>query len=165
MEQYTKTNKGQGLIELILAVTILAIITAISLSLVSSFSKSIEISKQKLEAKYLLQQEIESTYAIEYQSWAYLQNGQYYLSYNPINNPPGQIQGWYLTAGEQTYNKYTEYITISGVYRENGNTISTNSAYPNDPNTKEVTATVQFTSFGKTYLFNESEYFTNWQQY
>ena len=165
MERYLNNNKGQALLDLILAVMILGIVSVISLNLLSSLSKSIEIAKQKLEAKYLLQQEVESLYAIEYQSWSYLQNGEYYLSYNSVNNPPSQIQGWYLTAGSQKYNEYTEYITISPAYRENANTVTTDSSYPNDTNTKEVTATVSFTSFGKTYTYSESEYFTNWQQF
>ena len=165
MEQYTKNNKGQILIELIIAVAIISIILSSTLVATHSILESSTIAKQKLEAKYILQQQIESMYAIVNQSWANLVPGEYYVYYNPTNNPPNQTQGWKLSLGEATYNEYTEYITISNVYRVNSNTLTSNTSYPYDPNTKEVTATVIFKSFGNTYTYNESIYFTNWQQY
>ena len=165
MEQYIKNKDGQILIELIIAVAIISIILSSTLLAVHSILQSSTLSKQKLEAKYLLQQQIESSYAIVNGSWANLQVGQYYVYYNPTNNPPTETQGWKLTPGVTTYNEYQEYVTISNVYRVNSNTVTSNSTYPYDPNTKEITATVSFLSFGNTYTYNESIYFTNWQEY
>ncbi|MCL4392983.1 prepilin-type N-terminal cleavage/methylation domain-containing protein [Patescibacteria group bacterium] len=165
MEQYIKNNKGQILIELIIAVAIISIILSSTLIATHSILQSSTVSKQKLEAKYLLQQQIESMYAIVNSSWANLLPGEYHVYYNPTNNPPTETQGWKLGVDTMAYNEYTEYITISNVYRVNSNQVTSNSTYPYDPNTKEVTATVTFKSFGNNYTYNESIYFTNWQQY
>ena len=165
MEQYIRNNKGQAFIELLLALTILAIIFGSSLIATQQVTRDIEISKQKLEAKYLLQQQIESLYAVQNESWSSFIPGQYYLQYNPTNNPPHQIQGWELVPGEETYNEYTIYVTIAPAYRQDQNTFTTNTSDTIDPNSMEVTANVSFTSYGETFSYTETEYLTNWRAY
>ena len=164
MELYIN-KKGQAFIELLLTITIIAIIFGSSLFAVQLVYKSIEVSKQKLEAKYLLQQQIESLYAVQNQSWSNLLPGEYYLQYNPTNSSPHVLQGWVLIPGQETYNEYTIDIQISPAYRSNANTFTTNTTDPIDPNSMEVTANVNFTSYGETFSYSESEYLTNWQSF
>lgn len=165
MEQYIN-NKGQAFIELLLTITIIAIVFGSSLFAVQLVYKSIEISKQKLEAKYLLQQQIESLYAVQNQSWSDLTlAGTYYLQYNPTNTPPHILQGWVLVPGKETYNEYTIDIQIAPAYRSNSNTFTTNTTSPIDPNSMEVTANVTFTSYGQNFSYSETEYLTNWQAF
>ncbi|MHB8362007.1 MAG: type II secretion system protein [Patescibacteria group bacterium] len=164
MEQYTN-NSGQLLIELLISITIIGILLTSSLFLITPIEKPVLLSNQKLEAKYLLSLEIENLYALQNQSWSDFLPGQYYLAYTSKNNPPNQIQGWALYPGETTYSVFTEYVDINYAYRVNANTLSSSSTYPQDTNTREATAVVSFTSFGQLYTYQESEYFTNWQQF
>jgi type II secretory pathway pseudopilin PulG len=164
MEQYIN-NKGQAFIELLLTITIIAIIFGSSLFSVQLVYKSIEISKQKLEAKYLLQQQIESLYAVQNQSWSNLVAGEYYLQYNPTNATPHIVQGWELVPGSETYNEYTVDVVIAPAYRSNSNTFTTDTTQPIDTNSMEVTANVSFNSFGENFSYSETEYLTNWQSF
>ncbi len=164
MGQYTN-NSGQLLIELLISITIIGILLTSSLFLITPIEKPIELSNQRLEAKYLLSLELENLYALQNQSWSDFIPGQYYLAYTATNNPPLQTQGWALYPGQTSYGIYTEYVTVSYAYRVNTNTLSSSSTYPQDPNTREATAVVSFTSLGQTYTYQESEYFTDWQQF
>ncbi len=162
MELFTN-KKGQAFIELLLSLTIIGIIFGSSLIATQDILKTIEISKQKLEAKYLLQQQLESLYALQNQSFSDLQTGTYYLKYNSTNSPPHTLQGWELVPGTEVYNEYTISINIDNAYRSSQNSYATSGTI--STNSVEVTANVSFISYGENFSYSESEYLTNWQAY
>lgn len=107
-----KSCKGQILIELILAVSLAAIIISSIIGLFIDISQASLVSLEQTQAEEYVQEAIESLYSICERSWNDLVN-QSYPAY-PVNNNGV----WTLSVGQESIgDNYSRQITMEPVFR------------------------------------------------
>lgn len=150
-----KFQSGQSIIEFIVGAAILVIIgTSATVALVGSYSAN-TLSQQESQASSFGQEAIAAVESIRNQNWGNLTNGTHGLS-----NASGS---WIFAAGSSDTNGiYTRSVTVSDVYRNNGQIVSSGGSI--DPNTKLAEVQVSWNS-GPTRKnsIRLDQYFTNWQ--
>jgi len=133
-----KSKKGQILIELIVAITLAAIIIGVGAHLIDLSLYSNKFAKEKLKALYLLQEYQEALENIVKEKWHLLYNlskgepNHYYL-----DSSTGK---WVIQSGEENINlggiSYQRYFIVEDVFRLNGDI---NPSGNNDPSTQKIT--------------------------
>lgn len=133
-----ESNRGQMLVELILAIGIAAIILPALLTGLYSSSQSKPQQQQRTQAVALLQQTETAVRDIRNTGWSTFANdGTYHTLV--VNNQ------WTLAANSQTSNGLTQQVVISDVYRNTSDAI-VSSGGTLDPSTKLVTIKISWTS-------------------
>jgi type II secretory pathway pseudopilin PulG len=131
------TQKGQMLVELILAIGIAAVILPALLTGLYASSQSKPQQQQRTQAVALLQQSEAAVRSMKNSSWSTFANdGTYHTTV--LNNQ------WTLAANAQTVNGLTQQVVVSDVYRNSSDAIVTTGGTL-DPSTKQVTITVSWT--------------------
>lgn len=131
------TQKGQSLVELLVAIAVMAIILpAILTGFVSSNDNKAQ-QTQRLVGVPLLKEAEEATRVFRSANWtAFAVNGTYH--------PAIAGSTWVLSPGSETINGYTRSVVISDVYRDaSGSIVSVGGTI--DPSTKKIVATVSWT--------------------
>lgn len=131
----TSREKGQTLVELLLAIGMMAIILP---ALYGGFFASRQGKAQQgehLQAAALLAEEEEAMRSVREKGWANIAtNGTYHATLS------GSI--WSLSSGSETVNRYTRQVTISDAYRnQNGDLAGSGTV---DPSTKKLVYTVSW---------------------
>ena len=146
-----KSQKGQLLIELLIAVGVAAIFLPILLSgLVSSRDGKAQ-QKQRLEGLTILKEAQDATRSVREKGWAEFAVANTYF-------PLEVNSSWTLATGSSTLNGFTRQVVISDVQRDNNGVIVTSNGTV-DPSTKKVVITISWT---KPYASSVSstEYYT-----
>lgn len=159
-----KDSRGVVLLELFISISIMVILMTGSLSILFPALKSAEIGRQRLQAKWYAWDEEEAVRQVRSEAWANLTPGTYYPVYNAVANPPTTYQGWELNTGSGIINGFTESITISVPYRVSATQLS-NTTGTLDNNMRMIVCSVSWTSFGRTYSQNLTEYLSNWKPF
>lgn len=170
--QLAYNEKGQVLLEVLVAIVILAAVMGSTLITASPSYEFTQKGRQRLHAEELLNQELETARAVRSQSWNLMipntTTTPYYCPvYNPTGNPPSSYQGWNLQNGKCTTSSdgYTAWIVVNSMYRQDTNTLSNSSTYPVDSNMIAVTATITWSSFGTSYNVSQTIYLSNWRPF
>lgn len=140
-KKYFKLNKGFSLIEVIVASTVLSVL---SMVLLSATSKGIKLSNQALDqvqAGYLLEEGAESVKILRDTNWtnisSAIDNTTYYLNFNTSSNV------WSLSTTPSTIDSFfTRTVVFYPVYRDGNDDIS--DAGTLDSGTKKVTVNVSW---------------------
>lgn len=143
--KYFKHNKGFSLIEVLIASSVLSIL---SMVIMSATSKGINLSNQALnqvQAAYLLEEGSESVKIIRDNAWVNISglndNTNYYLDFNTNSNT------WSLSTTPSTIDSFfTRTVVFSQVYRDGSDDIA--SAGTLDTGTKKVTLSVSWGAGG-----------------
>ncbi|OGY28430.1 MAG: hypothetical protein A2Z42_00585 [Candidatus Woykebacteria bacterium RBG_19FT_COMBO_43_10] len=158
-------EKGQALIELILAIAIATMLLGVLATGAISAREGLTRSDRVLDANTLLQKEIEVVRSIREIAWNSISNpGTYHVEQSGNN--------WIAAAGTITENGYTRGFTVNNVCRTSAISTVINCSNPqaiNDPSTKEITAQVSWSFLGTQSVsstFYISRYFNNqtWTQ-
>jgi type II secretory pathway pseudopilin PulG len=131
-------NRGQSLVELLIAIGLAAILLPAILAGISASREGRAQHDQRVEAISMVKNAQEAVRSIIQRDWNLANtNG----TYHP------EILGnvWVLTAGTQSVNGFTSSVVISDVYRDTNGVIVT-SGGALDPSTKKFVTTVSWTT-------------------
>lgn len=158
-----KQNKGALLLELLVVISLLAIILTVGANGVFLSMRSNKVSGERDVASGLASESIEAVRATTEEDWQNI----YGLTKSSGHYYPAQSSGkWILTSGDGTVTlngiDYTRYVTIDNVSRDatTRNVQDTYSNTDDDPSTQKVTATVSWTGGVPVVM---SEYFFRWK--
>ena len=151
---------GFGLIEILVAVSIIGLSFA-TLTGLGNFALKIQNRLQKnMVASYLAAEAIEATRAVKDEAWAIVSGLGTDTPLHPSQS--GSPAKWSLAAGSETINGFSRQVVLANVYRD-GNDNITESTVTLDPNTKKITATVSWSDQGDFQQVSLSAYLTNWK--
>ena len=146
------------MVEIIVLTAIIVIVFAGFIELARYSLITQKRSEAKIEAANLAAEAIEAVRSVRDEDWNNLSSlslGTKYYSvilankWNLTLTDPGQINGI-----------YDRWIIFERVYRDADDNISSSGA--EDPDSKKVTATVEWNDHGQIKQFNLTTYFTNW---
>ncbi len=153
----TRNERGQSIVEVILAMMIFGTIAGVLVSLALGGFRSLSQGGEQTEAEALAQQGIEAVRAVRdeaYNQMVYDQSG--------VEVSGG---GWVLS-GEGTTDsigKYTRTISFASVCRDASDDLTACPGSYTDVQSKEITVTVSWTTTGgKTNTVKRIAYLTNW---
>lgn len=137
-------NKGQALIELILAIAIATILLVTLITGVIAAREGFSRSGRNLEAGNLLQKEIEALRSVRENDWNSIATPDMYHIEQSGN-------GWSADSGTIVEGIYTRGFSVTNVCRINSTSSMVSCNSPGaivDPSTKEITATVSWSFLG-----------------
>jgi type II secretory pathway pseudopilin PulG len=142
---FQKNETGGLLIEVLVAISIFAIIAAIGAQVTVISLRSTTSAAEKDVATYLLTEMFEAVRAATEEQWHSLYN----LTKNTARYYPQQSNGkWILTAGDETVTingiTYTRYFTVTNASRDpvTRSIDATYSVGQDDPSTQQITGVV-----------------------
>jgi len=151
-----KRTQGQSVIEVIVAVSIFAIVAGSSVIAILGSLSSIRLAEEESQAAFIASEGLEATKSIRNQAWANLINGTYGLSLGSI---------WTFSGASDIdpSGKFTRTVDIASVTRDGNGTIVTSGGTV-DTETKKITSTVSwnFTPTRQNSVIM-TMYLTNWQ--
>lgn len=133
-----KKNKGQALVELLLAIGLAAILIPALMAGFSVIRSGRVQENQRLVATNYLKEAAEALRVVQANGWSNVVSGTYH--------PVASGTTWVLSAGSEVLDsKFTRQIVISDVYRDPQGNIATVSGTL-DPSTKKVNITITWNS-------------------
>ena len=166
-------NQGQLLIEVLLAITALVIIVALSAQIFVVSSQSAKLSSEKNAAQGLVEETLEVLRGIQTEKWHEIYKppdgtGNPMTAKGSANHYHPVISGtkWTVASGDEvvTVNNtdYTRYFYIDNVSRDvaTRNIESIYNASNDDPSTQKITATV---TWGDGQELSTSQYIMRWR--
>lgn len=157
-EKIFKKEAAQGLIEVIIAISLLSIVFTGSWQIMHDSFTSIHQEMVTLEAHYLVIEGLEGIRSIRDEDWNSIIDGTWHFRFD---SGSGVLL---LEPGEETVsNIFTRRIEISSVRRNTiTGKITEDPTWDYDPNTKLVEVVVQWDYRGSARTDNERVYLTNW---
>ena len=167
MKNYIKnlqnTQKGSLLLELLIVISLLAIILSVGASAIFLSMRSNKVSGERDSSSALASEYLEAARSIAEENWQNI----YGLTKSTQHYFPTQSAGrWIFTAGSQIISVnniiYTRYVVINNVSRDNitRNIQSSYLSANNDPSTQKITVTVGWAGANPLVI---SEYFFRWK--
>ena len=158
MKKNIQQQKGIGMIEVIVCLTIIVISFWGFLELISYNLKIQERNKAKIEATNLAVETIEAIRSIRDEDWNNLASLSLETRYYPV------VSGnkWILTLTNPgpINGIYDCWVVLEKVYRDINDDISPSGI--EDPETKKATAFIEWNDRGQIKQFNLTSYLTNW---
>lgn len=153
MEYLNRFNRGQTLVELLLAVGLAALLIPTLLSGFMSSRESRVQQQQRADATAHLLEIKSAVRSVREQGWTK-------ISTNGVYHPVASGSAWALAAGTETINGLTRSMDVSDVYRDAAGAI-VSSGGTLDPSTKKITMNV---TWSVPYSTNTSSvlYLTRW---
>lgn len=162
-QKINKKNGGALLFELLIVISVLAIILSVGANAVFLSMRSNKTSGERDVAIALASETLEAVRAVVEEDW----NNIYGLTKNSHYYPTESAGKWVLTeTRDETVNinlaSYTRYVVINNVSRDNDTRSiqGTYSSNAEDPSTQKVTVTVSWTGGNPITI---SEYFFRWK--
>lgn len=147
---FKKNNKGFSIIEILVAIFIIAITLTSLLGLTSSSLKTSILIKETTQSVNLAQEAMEAVRSIRDGDWNKITNGNHGLT---------SIGGyWDFDGTENIINSFSRTILIENTQRDTNDNIVENGG-TNDPDTKKIIVTVSWKN-KETELVT---YLTNWK--
>ena len=149
--------RGQMVIEIIVAVSIFAIIAATSIVVIVGSLSTARLAEEESQATFIATEGLEAVKSIRNQGWVNLANGSYGIA---------SVSGAWVFSGSSDLDpsgKYTRVTSVISVSRDGSGNIVTSGGTV-DPETKKVTSTVSwnFTPARQNSVVMNL-YVTNWQ--
>lgn len=147
-------NKGNSIIEIIIAIGIFALVfPSLSILVIGSFSSTLRDS-ERFRADMFLQQGFEAVRSIRDYSYTNLTTGAHGLT--------KENGHWEFTGTSDTNGQFTREILVEEVERDK-ECIITQSGGMIDPNSRKITATITWDlEEGNTTSISASQYLNNW---
>lgn len=158
MKKNTQQQKGIGMIEVIVCLTIIAITFWGFLELVSYNLKIQDKCKAKIEAINLAVETIEAIRSVRNEDWNNLASLSLGIKYYPLISE----NKWTLTLTDPgpINGIYDCWLVLEKVYRDISDNISSSGI--EDPETKKITAFVEWNDRGQIKQSSLTTYLTNW---
>jgi len=158
MKNSLQSQKGIGLIEILVGLSIIAVSFLSFLILAQYNLRAQEYSKSKIEAINLASEVIEATQSVRDENWNTLASLSLETQYYPV------ISGnkWTLTTTDPgpINGTYSRWVILERVYRDANDNIS--SSGTEDSLTRKITAFIEWNDHGNTKQINLVTYLTNW---
>jgi hypothetical protein len=160
IKKFLKKNSGQSLIEVVIAIGLLAVVFTSSWQILHDSFMSVHQEVIGLRAHYLVLGGLEGIRSIRDEDWNALVDGTWHFEYD-TGGP--EIKVVILEGGEEVWGIFSRRIEVSSV-RRNTDTekITEDPAYEIDEDTKRVDVIVQWDYGGSTRTDMETIYLTNW---
>lgn len=156
----TKNKSGFGLVEILVAITIIGLSLS-ALAGLGNFALKIQNRlKKNMTASYLAAEAIEATRAIKDEDWALVSSLDVGSLFHPDQS--GSPAKWSLSSGSEVISGFTRQVVFANVYRDSNDDIVA-AAATLDTNTKKITATVSWSDQGQSQQVLLSTYIVNWQ--
>lgn len=155
-----KSNQGFGVIEILAAVTIIAIALVFIMEIYSFLLQASGQNERKLQAASLAQEAIEAVRSARDEDWNNIDILSVGVPYHP--SASGSPVKWVLISGQETINGFTRQVIVSRVERDTNDNI-VESGGTDDPGTRKIIATVFWQDRGKNYNVDLATYLTNWR--
>jgi type II secretory pathway pseudopilin PulG len=151
-----RAEKGISIIELLVVIAII-VIALVSLLSTTAFSlKTSRLMKENDQAKELAQEALEAARSFR-DGTTWNSDGLGTKTLDVPYHPDNTGGNWTLVLGEEVIDGFTRKVVFKRVFRDTNDNIA--PAGVEDPNTKEVTATVSW----KDKKVEISTYLTNWR--
>lgn len=133
----TKTKLGQSLIELIITISLLAILLPVlGYGFIVARDGKVQ-QQQRLKATALMKEAVEAVRSVRSQGWNdFAVNGDYHAVVS--------VNSWDLATGGAEINGFNQLINISDAYRDENTEQLVNSPGKADPSTKKITVTISW---------------------
>lgn len=128
-----KHPPGLSIIEVIVAIAILIIISASTISTILGAFSTNRLAQEETQATYIATQGLDAVKSISSQDWANLSPGTYGLT-----NSSGT---WAFSGSSDTSGKFTRTITITAINRDTGGNIVTSGGFT-DPQSFSIQASI-----------------------
>ncbi|MBU0975888.1 MAG: hypothetical protein ABIE03_00415 [Patescibacteria group bacterium] len=157
-------SSGQSLIEIVIAIGLLAIVFTSSWGILHNSYMSILLERNQLKAHYLVVGGLEAVRSVRDEDWNSIVDGTWHLDYD--DSVPGSEELILVVGDETLLDGYRRRIEISSV-RRNTDTgkITEDISYDYDLHTKLVEVIVQWDYKGNELTDSESIYLTNWARF
>ncbi|MFC1701098.1 hypothetical protein ACFLZ0_03120, partial [Patescibacteria group bacterium] len=153
----SKCQTGQGLIEVMLAITIFGLMASVLISMATASFQGLEQGGEQTQAIALAQEGIEAVRAIRDRAW---NENTYDQSAVEINGNEWIFSGEGTT---ETIGQFTRTISFADVCRDSSNEITACPGSYIDVHSKEIIVIVEWTiRDGITNYVQKREYITNW---
>ena len=165
-------NNGLSIIEILIAITIIAVALVSILSLATFSLRVAILNKETTLAKNLAEETLEQIRNFrdgivwdnddpenKYDGLGVVATGIAYYPKKSTDAPPK----WQLIQGEETVNGFTRKAVFENVQRDGNDNIVDSGGTP-DPDTKKVTVAVSWVEREKTHQVEIVTYLTNWWQ-
>ncbi len=150
-------NRGQSVLEIIIAMAIFVLIASSMISLVLGGNTALEQGGEQTQAEYLAQEAIEAIRSIRDGAWNEIIYNQSAVA---TSNHKWVFSG---EGTDETIGQYTRTITFEDVCRDNLNNIATCPASYTDIYTKKISVVIEWTvRQGITNSVEQTTYLTNW---
>ncbi|MFZ2189971.1 MAG: prepilin-type N-terminal cleavage/methylation domain-containing protein, partial [Candidatus Magasanikiibacteriota bacterium] len=149
-------NKGQSLLEVIVALAIFALISATMVSLSTGGFVSMNVGGEQTEAQALAGEGVEAVRAIRDRAWNELT-----FTTSSITTSSGQ----WIFSGENTIAQLGDYkrtITVETICRDVSNNITPCPGFYTDVQTKKITSQIDWPVRDTTNTVKQVSYLTNW---
>lgn len=159
-----KNQTAQSLVEVVVAIGLLAIVFAGSWQVLHDSYMSISQEETSLRVHYLVVEGLEGIRSMRDEDWNIITDGTWHFRYDDSDPENAFLV---LDPGEEVlWNTFSRRIEISSV-RRNTDTgkITEDPGWDFDPNTKLVQVIVQWNYYGGTRTDMESIYLTNWARF
>lgn len=155
---FLKKQKGQSLVEVIIAMAIFAVISGAIMSVTLGSLNGLTQGGDETEARALAEQAIEAIRSVRDGAW----NELIY----PINIISTSTGSWTLasSSSELINNKYLRKISLSDVCRDGSNNITNCPGTYTDPHIKFASTTISWSPrYNATNTVEQSGFITNWE--
>ena len=159
-----RNQKGQTLVEIVIAIALIAIVFSGSWQILHDSFFSISQEATAVKAHYLVVEGLEGIRSIRDENWSALADGTWYFRYD-TSDPNNKVVR--IETGEETvFDQFTRRIEISSVRRDpTTGKITEDIVYEIDENTKQAQIIVQWTYKGVIRTDMETIYLTNWARF
>lgn len=151
-------QKGISIIEVIVAIGILAVILVGIFQLVSYSHMTIRKNEHQAKATSLASEAIEAVRFVRDDDWEIFAALDPSLDYYPVEG-----SGWSLASGCENIDIFQRCIDINRVYRDNITGDPVDSGGTEDPDSREVIVTISWTDNNRSHEYQIDTYLTNWK--
>lgn len=158
-----KNQRGQSLIEIVVALALVAIVFVGSWRVISNSFDSIINETAGVKANFLVIEGLEGMRSIRDEDWNSLTDGTWHFEFD--ESDPENKELILVEGSEEVLGRYTRSIQVRSVRRDDQEKITTDDTYEIDTNTKLITVNVEWYESGKYRSDSESIYLTNWVRF
>lgn len=159
-------QKGASLVEILIAILLFGIILASIILGFTNVARNEHNARVRGQAINLAREGLEAIYVLSEGNWSLIDSTTTGSSYQ-VNGSSGE---WELVTGSETIGEYTREIVFTNAIRSSDGNLDTDGVLDaaagdySDPETKVITVTVTWNSFGKNFDYSQSTIFSNWKE-
>ncbi|MCA9398067.1 prepilin-type N-terminal cleavage/methylation domain-containing protein [candidate division WWE3 bacterium] len=162
--QPLNNQKGASLVEILIAILLFGIILASIILGFTNVARNEHNARVRGQAINLAREGLEAIYVLAEGNWSLIDSTTVGSTYQ-VNGTSGE---WQLVSGSETIGEYTREIIFTNATRKSDGNLDTDGSFDSgdyeDTETKIITVTVTWNSFGKNFDYSQSTIFSNWKE-
>ena len=166
MKNVIKNETGASLVEILIAILLFGIILASIILGFTNVARSEHNARVRGQAINLAREGIEAIYVLAEDNWNTIASASTGSPYH-VEGDTGE---WELVTNAENLGEYTREITFENAIRDvDGNldddgTLDVAAGDYEDDETKIITVTISWNSFGKAFDYSQQTIFSNWKE-